>query len=73
MILFYLKMKSSGEVSFILLDGKPKQFLSYQFASHNTQVPEPEIRGVFGQHFDPLVFENFSMFTTKRAKMIVKE
>ena len=30
-------------------------------------------RGVFGQQFDPLVFENFSKFTTKRAKMTVKE
>ena len=30
-------------------------------------------RGVFGQQFDPLVFENFSKLTTKRAKMTVKE
>ena len=30
-------------------------------------------RGVFDQLFDPLVFENFSKFTTKRAKMTVKE
>ena len=43
MILFYLKMKSSGEVSFILLDRKPNQILSYQFASHNTEVPDPEM------------------------------
>ena len=35
MILFYLKMKSSGEVSF-LFDQKPNQILSYQVACHNT-------------------------------------
>ena len=33
----------------------------------------PAGRGVFGQQLDPLVFENFSKFTTKRAKMTVKE
>ena len=36
MILFYLKMKSSGEVSFFLFDQKPNQILGYQIASHNT-------------------------------------
>ena len=29
--------------------------------------------GIFGQQFDPLVFVNFSKFTTKRVKMTVKE
>ena len=30
-------------------------------------------QGVFGQRFHPLVFESFSKFTTKRAKMTLKE
>ena len=30
-------------------------------------------RGVFGQQFDPLVFERFSKFATKIAKMTGKE
>ena len=51
----------------------------YQKKSDDTETPslknddgEPN-RGVFGQQFDPLMFENFSNFTTKRAKMTVKE
>ena len=31
------------------------------------------IRGVFGQQFDPLVFERFLKFATKIAKMTGKE
>ena len=34
MILFYLKMKPSGEVSFFLFDQKPNQILNQQIASH---------------------------------------
>ena len=44
-----------------------------------SKVQSPElklmipVRGVFGQHFDPLVFERFSKFATKIAKMTGKE
>ena len=41
--------------------------------STSTVHPLNTIRGVFGQQFDPLVFEKLSKFTTKRAKMTVKE
>ena len=32
-------------------------------------MPSVPVRGVFGQQFDPLVFERFSKFATKIAKM----
>ena len=34
---------------------------------------KPANRGVFGQQFDQLVFENFSKFMTKRAEVTMKE
>ena len=55
-------------------DGSGKCFLNVtrkQFNGHTfALVP---LRGVFDQQFDPLVFENFSKFANKRAKMTVKE
>ena len=35
MILFYLKMKSSGKVTFFLFDQKHNQILNKQIAHHN--------------------------------------
>ena len=52
------------EMSTVFCRSKTKRYDQQNDTSH---------RGVFGQKFDPLVFENFSKFTTKRAKMTVKE
>ena len=35
--------------------------------------PLTQTRGVFDQQFDPLVFESFLKFATKRAKITMKE
>ena len=51
-----------------------KIFISRYFVSNITPNGQAiQGRGVFDQQFDPLVFENFSKFATKSAKMTVKE
>ena len=42
MILFHLKMKSSGEVSFLLFDQKPIKFQSRRLPVIIPQFPDPE-------------------------------